>query len=89
MIEDRFMRRAEVEAATRLSRSSIYRLMSEGDFVRPYRVGKSAVRWRHSEVMAWLDGRPLTAKDRLSRLIIRLLGVLNGVSHGQYARSNR
>lgn len=58
MIEDRFLRRPEVEAMTGLSRSSIYRLMSSGEFVRPYKIGKAAVRWRYIEVKAWLAGRP-------------------------------
>lgn len=58
MIEDRFLRRSDVEAATGLSRATIYRLMSAEKFVRPYRTGKNSVRWRQSEVQGWMDDRP-------------------------------
>ena len=74
MNDERYLRRPQVEAMTGLSRSSIYRLMSEGLFVRPYRIGKTAVRWRCSEVERWLAERPLTAKDRLSRWVSDLIG---------------
>ncbi|MFZ2996192.1 helix-turn-helix transcriptional regulator [Sphingobium sp.] len=58
MIEDRFLRRSDVEAATGLSRATIYRLMSAGEFVRPYRMGKNSVRWLQSEVQGWMNDRP-------------------------------
>lgn len=61
MNDDRYMRRPEVETLTGLSRASIYRMMAEGRFVRPYRVGKSAVRWRYSDIREWLDTRPPTS----------------------------
>jgi len=61
MDDDRYLRRTEVEALTALSRASIYRMMAEGRFVRPYRIGKSAVRWRYSEVKEWLSTRPRSA----------------------------
>ncbi|WP_097090585.1 helix-turn-helix transcriptional regulator [Novosphingobium sp. Chol11] len=60
MDQDRYLRRKEVEALTGLSTASIYRLMTEGLFVRPFRVGKNAVRWRYSEVSEWLSNRPRT-----------------------------
>jgi len=58
MIEDRFLRRPEVEVMTGLSRSTIYRLMSEGDFAPRYRIGRQAIGWKFSEVREWLDLRP-------------------------------
>ena len=39
------MRRREVEQITGMGRSSIYRLMQDGVFPRPVRVGPAAVRW--------------------------------------------
>ena len=65
MEDERYLRRAEVEALTGLSRASIYRMMEEGRFVRPYRVGKQAVRWRYSEIREWLNVRPLAVRDQL------------------------
>ena len=57
------MRRQEVEKITGLGRSSIYRLMQKGDFPRPVRVGPAAVRWRESEVKAWVNSRPRALGD--------------------------
>ena len=56
----KLMRRPEVEQAVDLSRASIYRLMSEGQFPRPIRIGKRAVRWRATDVLDWLDSRAQT-----------------------------
>ena len=55
---DRLLRRQQVEEITGLSRSSIYRLMKSGEFPLPVRVGSTAVRWRASDITAWLESRP-------------------------------
>ena len=55
---DRLLRRCEVEANTGIGHSSIYRGMKNGEFPRPVRVGPVAVRWRESDIKAWLDSRP-------------------------------
>lgn len=55
---DRNLRRQDVEAATGLSRSSIYAMMDAGDFPRPIRIGKRAVAWPQSAIEAWLANRP-------------------------------
>ena len=62
-MKDRLLRRREVEIITGLSRSSIYRLMKEGDFPRPVRVGPTAVRWRESDIEAWMKSRPEAKGD--------------------------
>ena len=59
-LSDRLLRRRQVEEMTTLSRSSIYRLMEDGDFPRPVRVGTNAIRWRWSDITRWLESRPLT-----------------------------
>lgn len=48
------LRRSQVEARTGLSRSSIYKYMSDGVFPRPVSIGPKAVRWVDSEVSAWI-----------------------------------
>ena len=53
----RLLRRAEVEARTGLSRSSIYLRMSQGRFPRPVRLGVHAVRWIESEIEEWIRKR--------------------------------
>lgn len=52
------LRRQAVEAATGLSRSSLYAMMGAGEFPRPIRVGKRAVAWSQSSIEAWLAERP-------------------------------
>ena len=57
-MNDRLLRREEVETRCGIARSSIYRFMRCGQFPEPVRVGPRAVRWRASEIEAWLAGRP-------------------------------
>ena len=49
------LRRTEVEKLIGLSRASIYRLMSEGVFPKPIKIGPSAVRWRTQDLTAYLE----------------------------------
>ena len=60
---DRLLRRRQVEEVTGLSRSSIYRLMRNGEFPAPVRVGPAAVRWKVSDITAWLESRPLSTGE--------------------------
>ena len=62
-MHDRLLRRRQVEEITGLSRSSIYRLMQDGEFPRPVKVGPAAVRWRASDINAWLESR--TTQSRI------------------------
>jgi prophage regulatory protein len=50
---DRFLRRAEVESLTGLSRSTIYDKIAAGEFPRPVRLTGGAVAWVESEIAAW------------------------------------
>ena len=60
---DRLLTRAEVERRTGLGRSTLYRLMTEGKFPRPLRVGRRAVRWSEREVEAWIASLPRSEGD--------------------------
>jgi prophage regulatory protein len=51
------VKRPAVEAATGLSRSSLYRLAAAGQFPRPIRLGPRAVGWRADEIAAWIEQR--------------------------------
>ena len=57
-MHDKLLRRRQVEEITGMSRSSIYRLMQDGQFPRPVKVGCAAVRWRESNITSWLESRP-------------------------------
>ena len=65
---DRMLRREEVQERTGLSRSAIYRLMREDDFPLPRRLGQRAVRWRESDLEAWLASRPLATGRKAAAL---------------------
>lgn len=54
------LRRKEVERETGLSRPTIYRLMSTGQFPRPRRIGLRAVAWSSTEIQAWKEALPRT-----------------------------
>lgn len=71
---DRLLRRSEVEARVGLGRTSIYRLMRQGRFPEPLKVGPKAVRWPESEIEAWLAARPRAsgeAADQATRIRAR------------------
>ena len=54
----RLLTRWEVEELTDLSCSAIYRLMREGIFPEPIKMGPKAVRWHRSEIEDYIETRP-------------------------------
>jgi len=56
MVEKHY-RRTEVEDITGLSRTTIYNMMSRGEFPRPVRLTRKAVGWPESVIEAWLKSR--------------------------------
>lgn len=61
-VTEKHLRRPAVEAATGLSRSTLYDMMDRGDFPRPVRVGRRAVAWPESAIQKWLADRPTADK---------------------------
>ena len=59
---DQHLRRPAVEAATGLSRSTIYDMMDRNEFPRPVRIGRRAVAWPESVIQKWLAERPTANK---------------------------
>ncbi|HEX4078246.1 MAG TPA: AlpA family transcriptional regulator [Rhizomicrobium sp.] len=61
---DRILRRREVELRIGLSRSTIYEGIAQGEFPKPIKLGKRAVGWPESVIVAWLEGRaaPMPAR---------------------------
>ncbi len=53
----RVLRRPEVEARVGLARSTIYHLISLGQFPTPIKLGAKSVGWMEDEIDAWLDSR--------------------------------
>ncbi|MXZ73643.1 MAG: AlpA family transcriptional regulator [Gemmatimonadetes bacterium] len=58
MSNDRFVTVRDVLQMTHLSRTTIYRLMAEGIFPKPIKVGLRAVRWKESEVQRYIERCP-------------------------------
>ena len=56
--QDVLLTRREVERRTGLSRSTLYRKMREGTFPVPLKISERAVRWRDSDIRAYVDSRP-------------------------------
>ena len=56
--QDVLLTRREVEHRTGLSRSTLYRKMGDGTFPVPLKISDRAVRWRESEIRAYVDSRP-------------------------------
>ena len=56
--QDVLLTRPEVERRTGLSRSTLYRKMREGTFPVPLKVSERVVRWRDSDIRAYVDSRP-------------------------------
>lgn len=54
----RMLKLPDVCARTCLARSTIYEMMSRGDFPRPFKTGLRAVAWREDDLEAWLLARP-------------------------------
>ena len=38
--------------------STLYRWVRDGSFPAPLKIGPQAIRWRLSEVLAWIESRP-------------------------------
>ena len=62
-MNERLLRRQEVEELTGLSRASIYRLMRSGGFPLPVRVSAAAVRWKASDIAVWIQSRPVATSE--------------------------
>ncbi len=55
---DSYMKLKEVMKVTTLGSTTIYRKMKSGDFPLARELGPNCVRWRESEVLAWMNSRP-------------------------------
>ncbi|MGH8272802.1 MAG: helix-turn-helix transcriptional regulator [Gammaproteobacteria bacterium] len=58
MPTETLLRRRDVETITGLSRSAIYLRLQQDDFPAPIRIGPQGVRWKSSDIQAWIESRP-------------------------------
>ena len=62
-MEQKILRRSEVQRVTGLSKATIWRLVKMGDFPRPIRLGARAVGWKSSEIADWIESRPRATSE--------------------------
>lgn len=55
--DDPLITLAAVATMLAVSKRTVMRLVDEGDFAEPYRISKTALRWRKSAVLNWLESR--------------------------------
>ena len=58
-MNNRLLRRREVEAITHLSRATIYVRMQKGTFPPPVRLGPNSVAWRAEDIDRWISELPV------------------------------
>jgi len=56
---ERFIRMPEVKKITGISSTTIWRLEKSGNFPRRRRISSYAAGWLLSEIMAWIQSRPI------------------------------
>ena len=61
--ETRILRMPDVMQKLGISRSTVYRLMSDESFPRQVKIGKRAKGWRLDAVERWIDTRDLNDRD--------------------------
>jgi prophage regulatory protein len=61
-VAQKILRRAEVEQATGLPRSTIYDAIAKGTFPRPIKLSERSVGWLELEIVAWQKAR-IAARD--------------------------
>ena len=54
---ERLLRLRAVQALTSWSRSSIYRLIDEGEFPQPVQLGKNRIAFKESDIRAYIASR--------------------------------
>ena len=68
MLEERFIGDNECVAITGLSRSTLYRQTKAGRFPAKYGISWGRSAYRYSDVMAWIDGRPIAVSFQANKL---------------------
>jgi len=58
-----FLRLPQVIQRTGISRSAIYKMVTEGLFPKPIRIGTRAVAWVESDVESWSESRIVASQN--------------------------
>ena len=57
MTENRFIRMPDLRSKVGLSKSQIYKLIQQGDFPKPIKLGDKIAVWTNSEVEEWMSAK--------------------------------
>ena len=61
---EQLLRKSEVQKmAANMPNSTLYYLMSTGDFPKPVKLGKRSVAWKRSEIESWIQSRERTGEE--------------------------
>ncbi len=52
-----FLKCKDIQSKLSTSRASIYRWMKSGTFPRPIQLGSNMVRWKESDINAWISSK--------------------------------
>ena len=63
MMPVKILRRRDVEEQIGLGCSTIYSLMSEGNFPKPIKIRRRAVGWIESDIIDWIENLRGTSDD--------------------------
>jgi prophage regulatory protein len=65
-MNDRLLRLPDVKLKTGLSRTTIYRRVSERTFPRPVSLGGNAIAWKESDINKWIEALSYTGMAKAS-----------------------
>jgi prophage regulatory protein len=57
MTENRFIRMPDLKSKVGLSKSQIYKLIQQGEFPRPIKLGDKIAVWTQSEIEEWMSSK--------------------------------
>jgi predicted DNA-binding transcriptional regulator AlpA len=60
MSKEYYYLRQDLESLFQISRATIYRWVKEGSFPKPIHLGANMVRWKVSDIEAWVIAREAT-----------------------------
>ena len=61
---DRLLTSKQIATETGISRSTIYRLLQNGAFPKPVRIGPRCTRWPESDIRQWLAERKASGEEK-------------------------
>ena len=61
---ERLITSRQITEETGISRATIYRLLQNGAFPKPIRIGPRATRWLASDIKAWLVERKAASDEK-------------------------